>query len=207
MDTQVSPNLVYRPARAVLSREVMDFLRQYSCGFYPRSSLSIIAAFRSLMRTIGLTEGCPASNFPSYEMVHLTFTDGEMKKFTITERFDFDELELSVNDSSPEERSMIARYIKNDEARIELMLGKTIVTHLKDEMRTNPEFWGGAMACTGVPAVDFIAYLCEFFTRAGGKTLVYDYRLTKTPESTKLRIELLIPKVSAYYLRIQCGFK
>lgn len=205
-DPIINLHLSFRPEHAAITQDTMQFLTHYSNQFYPAASQKIIHSFRSCIRKILSDKDAAASKHPSYAMMHYTQHMEGSERFSITESLNFQGLLMEVVASNPTERATILEHVKDQAKREDLMRARDLPVFLNDEMRMHQELWGNTFACDGLPAVDFFNHLNNFFATAGGKCFVHKYELNKG-EEIRLAVELLMPKVSAYYIRIECAFK
>lgn len=204
-DPIINLHLSFRPEHAAITQDTMQFLTHYSNQFYPAASQRIIHSFRSCIRKILSDKDAMAGKHPSYAMMHYTQREEGADRFSITESLNFQGLSMEVVASNQTERATILEYIKDQARRDSLMRARDLCFYLNDELRTDSELWANTMACEGLAAADFFSHLKDFFSNAGGKCFVHKYELNKGPK-TQLMVELLMPKVSAYYIRIECTF-
>lgn len=203
--TPLKLNFIYNPQRAVLTNNVVNFIRHHAGAFYPAAGLDALTGFRRLMQVISNTEGCLAPTTDSYEFAHVT--DGNTNRFTLNERFKYEGLSLAVVPADSDKRTEIAAAQSTPEGRSKLLSTKTLGVYLDDELRGDGELWENTKACTGIAAADFFAHFKDFLDGPGKKLNVYEYHLTKSSKAgVVMNITLLIPRVTAYYLRVQVRF-
>lgn len=203
--TPLKLNFIYNPQRAVLTNNVVNFIRHYAGAFYPTVGRDTITGFRRLMQVISNSQNCLANTTNSYEFSHVG--DTRTKRFTLQESFKYEGLSLSVVPANNERRTEIAALQANQEQQNSLTDPKTICVYITDELRSDSEMWAETKACTGVPAVEFFDHLKEFLSGPGKKLNIQSFQISKSAKhGVNLEMTLLIPRVTAYYLRVQCKF-